>query len=117
MIVSELREGRVDTLLKLYPWIVDLVRQSAPPPNTHELERQIADLTNLIIQQSGSSTSPVDQLHMKPLGVIQQIVGTKRKLELPQLDEDDSGITLTVKRSTNSDASVNLFNALLGLQQ
>lgn len=32
MIVNELRQGKIDLLLKLYPWVADKINELAPPP-------------------------------------------------------------------------------------
>ena len=51
IIISELREGRVDTLLLRYPWIVDAIRPPQPPTDNDELKNEIASLRSLIIEQ------------------------------------------------------------------
>lgn len=32
MVINELRQGKIDLLLKLHPWIVDKIHQQFPPP-------------------------------------------------------------------------------------
>jgi hypothetical protein len=67
MIVSELRDGKTDLLFKLYPWVAEAVKQSAPSaPDNGDLERQIADLKRIILQQGGIAAPPSDYPVMKP---------------------------------------------------
>lgn len=71
MIVKELREGRVDLLLTLYPWVKDAIADMLPPPTPPEnsnLERQIADLKSIILAQGGIGAPPPNYPSMKHSG-------------------------------------------------
>lgn len=116
MIVSELREGRADLLFKLYPWIADLVKPTTPPPpDTSALERKIEQLERVILQQGIPTNAPlVASPALKPTGM-QPIAGASRKFDLPTFDDDDDdGATLVIKKSTNTDASMNFLTQLQG---
>ncbi|MEO8611659.1 MAG: hypothetical protein ABI690_27415 [Chloroflexota bacterium] len=69
MIVNELRQGKVDLLLKLYPWVADAIRPPAHPiPVSSDLEGQIADLKQIILQQGNIGVPPVGYPVMKQIG-------------------------------------------------
>jgi hypothetical protein len=60
MIVSELREGKIDLLLKLYPWIADAVRPPADTPNSGDLKdikAELARMQQFLLQQSSGTPS------------------------------------------------------------
>lgn len=67
MIVSELRQGKVDLLLKLYPFVADMIRQATPPPapDNSDIERQIAELKRIIMEQGGITAPPANYPVMK----------------------------------------------------
>lgn len=94
MIVSELRDGKVDLLLKLYPWVADAARPLAAPPqtpSTGDLERQIADLKQMILQQQGSAIKapPADYPLMKSPAVAPVAVAAKPvKADAAQIADD-----------------------------
>ena len=68
MIVSELREGRVDLLLKLYPWVVDVIRSSVATQSVadDELRRQIADLKLMMLERGTIASIPSHYSLMQP---------------------------------------------------
>ena len=69
MIVNELRQGKVDLLLKLYPWVADAIRPPTQPiPVSSDLERQIADLKQTILQQGNIGVPATGYPMMKQIG-------------------------------------------------
>jgi hypothetical protein len=69
MIVSELREGKADLLLKLYPWVADRVKPAASvaTADTSDLERQIDELKRIILGQVSSSIPVSNYSPIKPI--------------------------------------------------
>jgi hypothetical protein len=110
MIVSELREGRADLLFKLYPWVADMVKPSAPvaATDTGDLERQIDELKRIILGQGSTGAVSLDSTQ-KPTG----IPGSHAKIALPVFDDQDT-IVLT-KSSGNTMDNFRDSMAKLGL--
>jgi hypothetical protein len=65
MIVNELRQGKVDLLLKLYPWVADAIQPQIPVAvNEVDLRSQIEDLKQIILKQ-GAITAPPNYSMLK----------------------------------------------------
>ena len=98
-----LENGNLEYLFEKFPQY-----RAQFKPDTEEL---IDQFRQMLLQQSraGQPTS------------IPALSGPKAlnapKLALPVLDDDDEQDTIVLKRSTSTDASTNLLNAMLGLQQ
>jgi hypothetical protein len=62
MILHQLIDGKTELLFKRFPWIVDNILANAPPPatNTVDLERQIADLKRILLEQGSISAPPAN---------------------------------------------------------
>src|SRR5688572_12565305 len=59
MIVNELRQGKVDLLLKLYPWVADAIQPQIPVAvNEVDLHSQIEDLKQIILKQGTITSQP-----------------------------------------------------------
>ena len=54
MIISELRQGKIDLLLKTFPWIADEILRRTSPVET-DLQRELEELKHLIRDQSKSA--------------------------------------------------------------
>ena len=109
-LMYSLWEGRVDVLLTMFPWVAEVIVQPAPaPPDTGHLERQIADLKRLIMEQGAISAPPKDYPQMKSNNTL----GIGKKMALPMFDDDDDGSTLILSKSTS--ASINGDNLLAGM--
>lgn len=69
-LIASLWEGRVDVLLSMFPWVADTINQNSPPPkpDNSELERQIADLKMIILQQGFIQAPPKDYPQSKSIG-------------------------------------------------
>ena len=95
-----LGQGDLSVLFDLFPTL----RSQFTPDNTALIE----EFRRMLLQQSRGASLPT-------------LSGPKSfnapKLALPILDDDDEQDTIVLKRSTNTDASMNLLNSLLGLQQ
>ena len=61
-----LRDHKIDVLLELFPWVSDAIRQAQPMTDDNKLQREIADLKRLILQQGSISAPPKDYPKMKP---------------------------------------------------
>lgn len=114
-LISDLRAGRLDVLFELFPWVraefFEYIQSLQPPKNSteSELERQLARLEVLLLQQGNVPVSPA----AKPLGS----TGPK-SLAVPQFsipDDDDMALEIRVDTSTNS--AQNFINSMLRLQQ
>lgn len=123
-LILDLRAGRLDVLLMLFPWIQEALTPAATPPDTENLERQIAELKQLMIEQGGNRIDPDAPMvaapppklsGLQPLGSMKPIAGSNRSLPLP-LDDDDDDM-LVLKKDTRTDASQNFLNSMIGLQQ
>lgn len=114
MIVKELKEGRVDLLLKLYPFVKDAVAAMLPPPVPptpppmdiatlmREFERMMDERgRGATIPDTRESGFPAMSPAYKQPGIgltagAGSTLGAGRKLSLPVLDDDDDGDTLQV---------------------
>lgn len=98
-----LENGNLETLFEKFPQY-----RAHFKPDTTELIEQFRQL----LQQQGNAE--------KSEG-IPVLAGPKPlvtpKLSLPLPDEDDDQDTVVLKRSTNTDASMNFLNSMLSLQQ
>jgi hypothetical protein len=103
MIVNELRLGKVDLLLKLYPWVADAIRPPMPVTlDEGDLRRQIDDLKQIVLQQGGVSVPSVEQATMKPS------LGGMKKVSLSLMDDDDED-TIVLNKSTGTNIMDNFF--------
>lgn len=57
-IVYELRQGRVDTLLKEFPQVVEWLQVKVTPPDSGDIERRFERIERLIIEQGGNTIQP-----------------------------------------------------------
>lgn len=119
IIISELREGRVDTLLRLYPWIVDVIRTPEPPPphDDGDLKREISLLRKLIIEQGSLQAPPANYPQMKQSGSGIGTLGA-HKIAMPVIIDDDDMPQMTMKLAPLSSKSngSNLLAGILGLE-
>lgn len=82
MLINELRQGKVDLLLKLFPWVVDALRPTHEATvDTDDLKRELVALREAVIARGGGShgTPPPKRLAAAddmPELVIQKKSGT-----------------------------------------
>lgn len=112
-LIVDLRAGRLDVLLELFPWVGERLASGAGGHGDDDLKRELQRLQDLIMQQGGIGAPPSDYPMMKPAG-LKSITGVGRKMELPTFDDDDDGETLVMKKNTSTNASLNFLNQLQG---
>lgn len=116
IIISELREGRVDTLLAHYPWIVDVIKAPQPPPDDGDLRREIADLKRIMLERGGASLPPppAGYPQMKQAG---QGIGKLGSISLamPTFDDDDNQDTLQMTVASGKMNGGNLLTDMFGV--
>jgi len=124
MIVSELRAGRIDLLLKLFPWVADAIKAATPlppaPPDSGDMERKIASAVQTGIQQAllelpaTIPAPPMDYPLMKsasaggalPLGGTGNLkLGSGKSLDIsmPTFDDDDDQETVVIRRNATDE--------------
>lgn len=110
-LIWDLRNGRVEVLLELFPQIREWLSTPEPPPNdpTGNLEKRLIRIEDLILTQKELPEPPANYPQLKPLSTKLQPI-----FELPRLDDDEE--TLILKKSTNVDASANFYAAMMNLQ-
>ncbi len=107
-----LGEGDTTVLFELFPGLhahLQPVQPAPTPPDTGNIERQIADLKRLILEQGVINPPPKDYPQMKSNNTL----GIGKKMTLPMFDDDSEGETLVLSKSTA--ASVNGSNLLSGM--
>lgn len=115
MIMSELRQGRVDLLLHLFPWIREEIQKQAASQEVMsesiDLKRELEDLKRLIQEQNTISQNPVlgNQSGPKPLTATGSIK--------PKWDEDDDVFVPIKKAKSNGDSAQNFLNSAFNLVQ
>lgn len=111
-----LGEGDTTVLFELFPGLhahLQPVQTAPTPPDTSHLERQIADLKRLIMEQGTISAPPKDYPQMKSGGTL----GVGKKMALPIIDDDDDASTIVLTKATGGNSTQNFLAsfAKLGL--
>lgn len=112
-LIVDLRAGRIDVLLALFPWIESKIKKSGKGDS--DLERRLDELQRLIMAQGGIPAPPPDYPVMKPVGSPKPL--NLPKASLPRFDDDEAGETIVLKKGKDSGAGLNFINAALSLQQ
>lgn len=60
-----LGEKDVSVLFELFPWIEESMKPSSPAPDNSDIERQIAELKRIIMEQGGIAAPPAHYPVMK----------------------------------------------------
>lgn len=118
LIVNQLRQGKLDALLRLHPWIVDKILTTyAPPPSatdTGDLEARITARIDSALQEA--------LLHAPSLPATTPVasgtIGQGKTFTLPLVDDsDDDDDTIVLKKSTGTNSTRNFLAsfAKLGL--
>lgn len=108
-LVCDLRAGRLDVLLELFPWMAKELSASHPSDSsTSKLERQLERLEQMMLYQGSSSTKPAPPGSPKPLGVTQHFSGP--------IHDDDGDHSLNIRKDTSTDAAQNFINSMMSLQ-
>jgi hypothetical protein len=109
-----LGEGDTSVLFELFPGLhaqLQPIQPAPTPPDTGHLERQIADLKRLILEQGAISAPPKDYPQMKSGGTL----GIGKKMALPVFDDEDEGATLILSKSSTGNNGSNLLGGILAL--
>src|SRR5690606_32008444 len=104
-LMIDLRAGRLDVLLELFPWIGERLSSGAGRPGDDDVKRELQRLQDLILR-SGINSPGGNHPVMKPITP-----------PLPTFDDDDdSGLTVAVKRvSDNGESGMNFLSSLSGV--
>lgn len=113
-LIWSLGEGNTDVLFELFPGLsAKLIPVDAlpPPPDTDRLERELADIKKLIIEQGVIPPPPKEYPQMKSTNTI----GGDKKILLPVFDDEDDD-TLVLNKAAGSLYGGNLLSGILGLE-
>lgn len=123
MLVNELRQGKIDLLLRLFPWVADAIRGGAGAGGaggSGDMQRQFDDLKRLIMEQSSINAPPPNYPVMKSsgnTGSAKPLAVGGFKPMLPRFeDDDDEGATVVIRKDASTDAGLNFLRAVSGLQ-
>jgi hypothetical protein len=117
-LVCDLRAGRLNVLLELFPWVKAELLQ--PVPSVHdskasELQCQLERLEKLLIEQR---RLPTDGHHLpRPVPTSGPRALNVPKFDLPRLEDNEDGETLVIQRDTSTDSALNFLNSMMALQQ
>lgn len=124
-IVWELRQGRVDTLLKEFPDVVKLLQiKTTPPPPTDnsDILNEILRNQRLLLERGITADLPPSPIAAQPLSSGQKTLDapkqiTSKQFALPVFDDDDDDIpTVVITKATSDTWSNNFLKGLAGLQ-
>lgn len=120
-LICDLRQGKVDVLFELFPWVKAEFLAGIQPQETageralrehlERIERQLLGGTSgfgTVPNITTSTGNPKSLGGPKPLNV--------PKFDLPKFDDDDLD-TLVVRKDTSTDSTQNFINSLIRLQQ
>lgn len=120
-LIADLRAGKIDVLVELFPWIVEAFKvqtiETAPPDSGSNIIvlNEIRHLQDLFLQYGTNDkrqdAKSVISSGLKPAG-LKPLQGA-HALPMPVFDEED---TLVLNRDTHTDASQNFMDAALGIQ-
>lgn len=110
-LIVDLRSGKLDVLFELFPFVKERLSTLATPTPSGDLEREIADLRRLIIEQGGIVAPPQGYPTMKHAtestakgGPLQMNVP---KIDLPRFDDDDDD-QLVIKHDSQASSTAML---------
>lgn len=109
-LVCDLRAGRLDVLLELFPWMAKELAASHPSDSsTSKLERQLERLEQMMLYQGNSGANPAPPGGPKPLAASQHLPG-------PLYDDDEADPGLNIRKDTSTQAAQNFINSMMSLQ-
>jgi hypothetical protein len=118
-LILDLRAGRVDVLLELFPFVRTALSGSSGSGNTDEVKALKTMLEQFIVTNSAGTTYHMGGLKSLPSGQKQdgpKAMNTKQ-FDLPRFDDEDDLDTLIVTKDTSTDSAQNFINSLQRLQQ
>ena len=107
-LIHDLRQGRLEVLFELFPWVKAEFLESLQrdqTPGERAIQAQLERMEALLKEQGNR---PIEQGGPKPLAAPQFA---------PPPVEDDDTIPLEIRKNSNTDASQNFINSMLNLQQ
>jgi hypothetical protein len=97
-----LGEGDTSVLHELFPWTKTQPTLPAPAADTEKLERQIADLKRIMLEQGSLLALGEGAPPARPA------LASMKKLALPVIDDEDED-TIVLNKSTNTSVMDNFF--------
>jgi len=111
-LIFDLRQGKTDVLLELFPWVKASLSESEKATSNTALHHQLERLEQLILQQGAVPVQlpahSTNQSGPKALDV--------PRFDLPTIEDDDDD-TIVLKRDTSTNSAMNFVNSMLNLQQ
>jgi hypothetical protein len=120
-LISDLREGRLEVLFELFPWVraefleyMSTLQQQPNEPH-FALQQQLARLESLLLGQGNApmninSKSPKTEVNGPKKMVVPQVAA-------PALDDDDTDLLVVAKAKSSGNASQNFLNSAFKLIQ
>jgi hypothetical protein len=108
-LICDLRQGRVDVLFELFPWVrAEFLAgiQPSETPTERAISEQLKRLETLMLQQGNMPIQLADH-------------GGPKAMNVPQFDPpafDDDEDTVVLKRDTTTNSAQNFINSMLNLQ-
>lgn len=113
-LMLDLRAGRVDVLIELFPFVRTALGGGSGSGNSDEVKALKAMLEQFIVTNSAGTTYHMGGL--KSLTSGQKEDGPKamnvQKYDLPTFDDEDDLDTIVVKKDTSTDSAQNFLNSL-----
>lgn len=101
-LIVDLRAGRLDTLLELFPWVAERLMGVGMGDGNSDLKDHMKRLEQLLLDQRRSTTHqemrPLGQGGLKPMSV--------PKVDLPRFDDEDDADLVTVKEAVVDPAQI-----------
>jgi hypothetical protein len=101
-LVYTLRQGRLDVLFELFPWVKAELQPQSVAADGVGLERKIEELRSLILVH----TAPIQETTKPAL---------RSLTPLSSVVDDDDQDTIIIRKDTSTDASLNLLASMQGL--
>ena len=116
----DLRAGRVDVLLELFPFVEKRIAAKSGDNDSDELKQIKSLLLQMQLEQQGGGLVAAARENTggpKPLGGLKSIAGADQNFDLPTFDDDDLDDLVVVKESKgDGQSSHNFLRAMTALQ-
>lgn len=115
-LICDLRAGRTDVLLELFPWVLNEQTHSANPVSTSQnaLQQQLDRLEYLMLQQGSPAAIPADQA--APVTASGPKALHTPQIVAPRFEDDDDG-PLLIQHDTTTNTAENFVRSMLNLIQ
>ena len=117
-LICDLRQGRVDVLFELFPWVkAEFLAGIHPPKSTSEqaIEAQLKRLEELMTGQGGIPT-PVAAVAPANNGTGGPKSMNVADVASPIFADEEDDFELNIKKDTSTNAAQNFINSLTALQ-